>query len=221
MRRQMFKILGINCLVSAYCLSVLFMDGLKWGDTQMTLQGLCVAAFFFFISRAKPLRSLSSLRPPSHVFSAYMVISILGQMGVHLYVLMQAVALVKEHPTWSHAVVPYNAWVRPKPEDVFKPTLFNTVVYLTYSCILLSIFTVNYSGHPHMQSLTENKAMFYGIAVNWGINILLTLGAVPYLTETFELVPIPHSMFSVLCQLQLADFFVTLVIEKVAYTLLH
>jgi len=217
---QMFKILGINCLVSAYCLSVLFMDGLKWGDTQMTLQGLCVAGFFFFISRAKPLRTLSSQRPPSNVFSAYMIFSIIGQMLVHLYVLMEAVALVKADASWSHPVVPYSPYVRPTADDSFRPSVFNTVVYLTYSCILLSIFTVNYSGHPHMQSLTENKAMLYGISVNWLINILLTLGAVPYLTETFELVPIPKSMFNVLCQLQLVDFCVTLVIEKVAYTLL-
>jgi cation-transporting ATPase 13A1 len=34
---QMFKILGLNCLVSAFALSVQYLDGVKWGDTQQTV----------------------------------------------------------------------------------------------------------------------------------------------------------------------------------------
>jgi len=210
---QMFKILGINCLVSAYCLSVLFMDGLKWGDTQMTLQGLCVAGFFFFISRAKPMRKLSPQRPPSNVFSPYMVVSIVIQMLIHLYVLVESVSLVKNDPTWAEMA-------KVNLEDDFKPSLFNTVVYLMYSTILLSIFTVNYSGHPHMQSLYENKAMLYGILFNWGVNIALTLGN-PWLTEMFELVPLPAHIFYALLQLMVIDFFATLVVEKMSSVILH
>lgn len=37
---QMYQILALNCLISAYSLSVLYLDGVKYGDTQMTAMGM-------------------------------------------------------------------------------------------------------------------------------------------------------------------------------------
>jgi magnesium-transporting ATPase (P-type) len=50
---QIYKILGINCLVNAMVLSNLFLHGVKQGDRQLTILGMAVAALFFFVTRAE------------------------------------------------------------------------------------------------------------------------------------------------------------------------
>ena len=60
---QMYKILALNCLITAYSLSVLYLDGIKFGDTQYTISGMLMSVCFLSISRAKVCTSFSLESP--------------------------------------------------------------------------------------------------------------------------------------------------------------
>ena len=119
---QMYKILAVNCLVTAYNLSALYLHGVKQGDTQMTAVGLAIAAFFFFVSRSKPMNFLAKERPPSKVFSPFVLLSVLFQCIIHFVV--QIVAL-----KWTTPYVDPSDPSMMRDGD-FRPNVINTVVFI-------------------------------------------------------------------------------------------
>lgn len=133
---QMFHILGINCLISAYSMSVLYLDGVKWGDTQMTISSLSVAMFFFCISRAQPLKRLSAERPPKRLFTVSMILSVLGQFAIHMAVLLTAIQSAQPHTPQTEEHI--------SPHKTFKPNVLNTVVYLVSTTQTAATFAANY-----------------------------------------------------------------------------
>lgn len=49
----MYKILALNCLISAWALSVQYLQGIKFGDYQVTITGVLMSVCFMCISRAR------------------------------------------------------------------------------------------------------------------------------------------------------------------------
>ena len=81
---QMYKILALNCLISAWALSVQYLQGIKFGDYQVTITGVLMSVCFMCISRARPVDRLSKERPLSSIFNLYVVGSILVQFAIHV-----------------------------------------------------------------------------------------------------------------------------------------
>jgi manganese-transporting P-type ATPase len=73
---QMYKILALNSLVSAFSLSVLALAGVKHSDTQMTLSGILLAGCFLSLSKAKPIEALSTKRPYISLFHPALITSL-------------------------------------------------------------------------------------------------------------------------------------------------
>lgn len=90
---QMYKILALNCLITAYSLSVLYLEGIKFGDTQYTISGMLMSVCFLSISRAKSVEGLSRERPQPNIFNVYIIGSILGQFAVHVVTLIYVARL--------------------------------------------------------------------------------------------------------------------------------
>ncbi|XP_043708473.1 probable manganese-transporting ATPase PDR2 isoform X2 [Telopea speciosissima] len=181
---QMFKILGLNCLATAYVLSVMYLDGVKLGDMQATISGIFTAAFFLFISHARPLTTLSAARPHPNIFCAYVFLSLLGQFAVHILFLISAVNEASKY-------MPEECI---EPDSDFHPNLVNTVSYMVNMMIQTATFAVNYMGHPFNQSIPENKPFFYALLAAGGFFTLITSDLLRNLNDWMKLVPLPEAL---------------------------
>mmetsp|Transcript_2561 Transcript_2561/g.3502 ORF Transcript_2561/g.3502 Transcript_2561/m.3502 type:complete len:519 (-) Transcript_2561:897-2453(-) len=184
---QMYKILALNCLISAYSLTVLYLYGVKQGDTQATIAGLLIAVLFMMLSYSTPLEALSDQRPTSRIFCAPVGVSLIGQFVVHFAALLSVLDMTKP---FIQADAEEMA-----PDADFKPNVINTAVFILGLCMQVNVFFVNYRGHPFMQSLWENKSMQRLLAFTWSLSVLLSLDISPDLGELFELVPLPSEAY--------------------------
>lgn len=181
---QMFKILGLNCLATAYVLSVMNLDGVKLGDVQATISGVFTAAFFLFISNARPLQTLSPARPHPNIFCAYVFLSLTGQFAMHLFFLISSVNEAGKY-------MPEECI---EPDSNFHPNLVNTVSYIVNMMIQVATFAVNYMGHPFNQSISENKFFQFALFAAVGFYAVIASDLFRDLNDSLKLVPLPEEM---------------------------
>ncbi|EGT37692.1 hypothetical protein CAEBREN_15646 [Caenorhabditis brenneri] len=202
---QMFKILALNALVSAYSLSALYLDGVKYSDTQATIQGLLLAACFLFISKSKPLKTLSRQRPMANIFNAYTLLTVTLQFVVHFSCLLYIVGLAHEANPIKEPV---------DLEAKFTPNILNTTVYIISMALQVCTFAVNYRGRPFMESLFENKSMLYSIMFSGGAVFTLASGQATDLMNQFELVVLPEPLRNALLMCVIADLALCYIIDR-------
>ncbi|KAI1700167.1 e1-E2 ATPase domain-containing protein [Ditylenchus destructor] len=202
---QMFKILALNALVLAYSQSVLYLDGVKFSDSQATIQGLLLAACFLFVSRSKPLNVLSKQRPIPNIFNAYTLLTVTGQFLVHFACL---VFIVQQ----AHIIAPRAEKIDLEAE--FKPNILNSAVYVMSMALQVSTFAVNYRGRPFMESLAENKPMLFSILSSGLAVFALASNIVPELSQKFELVEMPNEFRNILVCCVVADLFLCYALDR-------
>ncbi|KAL2127501.1 hypothetical protein VTI74DRAFT_10633 [Chaetomium olivicolor] len=203
---QMYKILALNCLISAYSLSVLYLEGIKFGDGQITISGMLMSVCFLSISRARSVEGLSKERPQPNIFNFYIIGSILGQFAVHVATLIYIAQYCEQLEPRSEV---------PDLEAEFKPSLLNSAVYLLQLIQQISTFAVNYQGRPFRESLSENKGMFYGIVGVTGIAFACSTELIPELNEAMKLVPFKDEFKTTITAVMVLDYVACYVIEVV------
>ncbi|EPY19067.1 cation-transporting ATPase 13A1 [Strigomonas culicis] len=144
---MMYKILALNCLVSAYSMSVLRCEGVKLGEKQMILSGMILSVCFMCMSRSKPLPNLCPQRPVTRLFHPYMITTVFLQFALHLYSMVQTAAMVAEVDREG-----IEEMRRAVEDETFKPTLLNSTMFLMTTLISGVTFAVNYRGEPFMES---------------------------------------------------------------------
>ncbi|KAI5779355.1 cation transporting ATPase [Geopyxis carbonaria] len=203
---QMYKILALNCLISAYSLSVLYLDGIKFGDGQVTISGMLMSVCFLSLSRAKPIEKLSKERPQPNIFNFYIIGSVLGQFAVHIVSLIY--------------ISRYVAILEPKDPNVdlegeFAPSLLNSAVYLLQLIQQISTFAINYQGRPFRESMRENKGMYYGLVGVAMVAFCCSTEFVPEINEKLKLVPFTEGFKATMTATMVADYVACYIIEKV------
>lgn len=202
---QMYKILALNCLISAYSLSVLYLEGIKFGDGQVTISGMLMSVCFLSISRAKSVEGLSKERPQPNIFNFYIIGSILGQFAVHIITLIY-IARFCDRLAPREEIVDL--------EGDFTPSLLNSAVYLLQLIQQISTFAINYQGRPFRESLSENRGMYWGIIGVSGIAFSCSTEFIPEINEKMRLVPFSTEFKITMTATMILDYIGCWIIEK-------
>ncbi|KAH1406794.1 hypothetical protein KXW28_000309 [Aspergillus fumigatus] len=203
---QMYKILALNCLISAYSLSVIYLDGIKFGDGQVTISGMLMSVCFLSISRAKSVEGLSKERPQPNIFNVYIIGSVLGQFAIHIATLIYL-------SNYVYSIEPRKSDI--DLEGEFEPSLLNSAIYLLQLIQQISTFSINYQGRPFRESIRENKAMYWGLVAASGVAFSCATEFIPELNEKMRLVPFSTEFKVTLTVLMIIDYAGCWIIENV------
>lgn len=184
---QMYKILAINSIISAFFYMFVDVLGIKFSDPQMISIGVLSSIGFTAITQPKALDFISKQRPITSIFSSYMFFSILSQSIIQV----------------SSLYLVYKTVPLPKPVTTFEPSVMNTVLFIVSSIQTVSTLVCNYIGRPFREDLIENKML--------GLSLLGIIGFIGNIFLNFH--PDLNSLISVVDVTQHSKFVIGLCIS--------
>lgn len=203
---MMYKIMGLNSIMSAFAMSVLTLDGVKLGDGQTAMESLFTSMCFFLVSRSDPAKQLAKQMPTCSVFAWHVMVTLLIQLVVHLSTLYYGWSLANSFRAKDY---------KRDLEGEFAPNLTNSVVFLLIAAMHASSFLANYEGHPFMQPLTSNKPLFYALILFVTVVFTCAFEVVPELNSSLSLVESPSDEFrQKLCFILFADIALSVSLSK-------
>jgi len=181
---QQQQIMMLECIISAYALSALSLEGARSSERQMMASGWLIMTASLAFSYTRHVDEMHEVRPLRRLFHPAVFISMLGQAAIHVFCMGYGVSMAKEvmGPEALKAVLDFHKAARAKelPEQQatdedpwaefrsmwmapFKPNLLNTVVFLVETSQMISVLFVNYKGRPWMKGILENHPLFLSV----------------------------------------------------------
>ncbi|CAE7161192.1 SPF1 [Symbiodinium pilosum] len=181
---MMYKIMGLNSILSAFAMSALTLDGVKLGDGQTAMESLFTSMCFFLVSRSTPAKQLAKQQPISSVFAWPVMATLACQLlGYRRGVAVPGVLWLADGQPMAF---------QGDLEGEFEPNLTNTDTRLQKTTQHAASFLANYDGHPFMQPLSVNRPLMYSLVLFVTAIIACASEVTPDLNHSLSLVLSPN-----------------------------
>lgn len=199
------QIMSLNAMITAYSLSALAIDGVRFGEVQMIATSLLLSVAGMAFTYARPVEQLAPTQPIGSIFHPAMALSTIGQLLIHLAMMVTAIRLTRAVQTGNEVVEqPYEPeWLTAfltaassaPASKKFVPTLLNTVVFLVETAQQVAVMAVNYKGRPFMLASTENSPMLISLLM-CGVGLFTAASErYPLFNGALRLVQLPSDEF--------------------------
>merc|ERR1719506_2195615 len=208
---QQMRIMMLESMIQAYTMTAMSVDGTRASEAQMMATGTLMSVASIAFSFARPVDRMHKVRPISSVFHPSALLSMIGQLAIHLGVMVYISSLArdimgeekvkeiiefeKERDKQIEGLdeEAFNAWdwFLNVP---FKPNLLNTCCWLVESSQQIAVILVNYKGRPWMKGVLENQPLFLSLFACIALVTVCAWGVIPYLNNILNLETIPEDL---------------------------
>lgn len=208
---QQMQIMMLESMIAAYTMSTMSVDGTRPSEPQMVASGTMIGVASLAFSFAKPVDRMHRVRPLSSVFHPANLLSMMGQLLIHLFCMVYIANLAKEimGEEGVKEVIDFEKerdkriaalseeemsewnWFSSIP---FKNNLLNTCCWLVETAQQVSVIFVNYKGRPWMKGLLENQPLFLSLFSCIAMVAVCAWGILPWLNDLLNLEVVPEEL---------------------------